>query len=83
MGIKLGDAGTMDHFGRAFQYKIKKRLKKKRMDESIRNLKILYKCTKAKYQCYMAAYAAHTTNLSDNGGLGKNRSGEWAKSRKG
>ena len=45
----------------------------------------------------MAAYAAHTTDLnkqtkqephkraylSENGGLGKKKSGEWAKSRKG
>ena len=28
MAIKLGDAGTIDHFGLAFQYQIKKIIKK-------------------------------------------------------
>ena len=28
MAIKLGDAGTIDHFGRAFQYEITKIIKK-------------------------------------------------------
>ena len=59
--MKLGDAGTIDRFGLAFRYQIFKNYRKT-MDKSNRKLKILYKCIKAKYQCHMAAYAAHTTN---------------------
>ena len=44
--IKLGDAGTIDRFGLAFQYQINKILKK-RMDKNNRKLKILYKRIKA------------------------------------
>ena len=40
MAIKLGDAGTIDHFGLTFQYQIKK-IFKKRMDKSNHKLKIL------------------------------------------
>ena len=29
MAIKLGDAGTIDHFGLSFQYQMKKKIKKK------------------------------------------------------
>ena len=44
MAIKL-DAGTIDRFGLAFQYQIKKLIKK--MDKNNCKLKILYKCIKA------------------------------------
>ena len=46
MALQLGDAGTINHFGLAFQYQIKKYIKK-RIDKSNCKLKILYKCIKA------------------------------------
>ena len=45
MAITLGDAGTIDHFGLAFEYQIIKVLNK-RMDKTNRKLKIV--CTRIK-----------------------------------
>ena len=47
--IKLGDAGTIDRFGLAFQYQIKTIIKK-RMDKCNCRLKILYNNTSAIWQ---------------------------------
>ena len=61
MAIKLGDAGTIAHFGQAFQYQIKTIIK--RMDKSTRKLNILYKCIKANTSAiWQHNYAEHTTN---------------------
>ena len=39
MAIKLGDASTIDHFGLAFQYQIKKIIKKNEQKQSeIKNI---------------------------------------------
>ena len=69
MQIKLGDVGTIDRLGLAFEYQMKKN---KKMDKNNCKFKILYKCIKEptfrKKQVYF---------------MEKNRSGEWAKSRKG
>ena len=96
MTIKLGDAGTIDHFGLAFQYQTKKIIKK------IRKIKILYKCIQVPYGSICCTQPTNLNthlltsqktqlnqephkraHLSENGGLGKKKSGEWAKSRKG
>ena len=44
--MKLGNAGTIDRFGMAFQYQIKNMIKKE-WTKTIANLKILYKCIQA------------------------------------
>ena len=85
---KLRDAGTIDHFGLAFQYQIKKIIKKNGQKQS--QIKNTMKMQKG----YMAAYAAHTTNKNTHLLTAQNTNKqepeqrslggkEWAKSRKG
>ena len=58
----LGDAGTIDRFGLAFQYHITRYIYK-RMDKNNRKLQILYKCIQANTRAlWQHNYAAHTAN---------------------
>ena len=57
----LGDVGIIDRSVWRFNAGLKKYITKKRQKQSqIKH--IIYMHIKGKYQCHMAAHAAHTTN---------------------